>query len=160
QRADAIVREVDVRVVRLFGRFLRRDQRETREAIVAAMQSFMCLARNLAADLAIQRRRIDRLDEPDAAARAAQRVDRGRLSAAEAGDDSDAGDGDARHDAGRSDSTMSIMSPNVFIARARSSGMEILNSSSMPNRIVSASSESIPASARLVSGVRCSSGIG
>src|SRR5436190_1021545 len=42
---------------------------------------------------------------------------------------------------------MSMRSPNVVMARARSSGMEMWNCSSMANRIVSESSESIPAAA-------------
>ena len=51
------------------------------------------------------------------------------------------------------------MSPNVLIVFARSSGIEILNSSSMEKRIVRASSESTPASASTVSGVSFSSGM-
>ena len=53
--------------------------------------------RHLAADLAVQVRRVDRLDLPDPLRAVAQRVERGRFAAPEGGDDADAGDGDASH---------------------------------------------------------------
>src|SRR5205823_7732205 len=54
--------------------------------------------RHFAADLAVQRRGVDRFDEADAAAAGAEGVDRGALAAAEGGDNADTGDGDAEHD--------------------------------------------------------------
>ena len=117
--------------------------------------------RHLAADAAVERlRNRSTVMRPNAAARVADRVERRRFAAAETGDDADAGDGDTAGHAVAvpvSSSTTVTMSPNVFIARARSSGMEMWKRSSMAKRMVSESSESMPASASGVSGDSLSS---
>src|ERR1051325_129783 len=162
RRAPGAPRRIDPapRNPALPRRLVRRDEREAAEAVRLLVQSLMRLARDLAGDAAIEHRGIDRFDAFDARRAAAQRVEGGLLAAAERGDEADAGDGDAAAGHGwLSSATTSIMSPKVFIARALSSGMLMPNCSSMAKRMVSASRESMPASARAVWGVSFSSGI-
>ena len=97
QDADAL--GVEPQLARLRRRFLGRDEREACEAVVAAMLGLMRSAGHLAGDAAVEQRRVDARDRADAAARVAQRVERGGASAAERRDDAEAGDDDAGHGA-------------------------------------------------------------